>query len=522
MIRPTALAVALALSAATLVPVALSPSPAGAQACTVKGTSGDDRLKGTAGNDVICGLGGNDVILSGGGREDVLLGGAGNDRLESGATRYTLLDGGDGNDRLVGGGGQDTLRGGAGRDVMLGGDGPDSLGGGAGNDTADGQGGNDTLYWDAGADVVIGGVGTDTLSHYAAPRRVIVTLDAIANDGPSGEGDNVGNDIEKVGGSLHDDALTGNGGPNGLDGGEGDDLVVGGGGADTLAGNQGDDLVRGEAGDDKMTGGGGTDILLGGPGADRINGEDAGTDGGFTNACDVDPADTLVKCTPDDVGPVLRVNQSPHRLTPGEQVRFEVIVDEVAGTDQVVASTTRNGVAVSWCSGPMTALEPDVGPVTLAEKVCTVPASAPAGAYEVAFSATDRLGYPSEQVQRYGFVIGATSESTPPTITALATDAATYTPGDLVLVTFSAADPSGVQGGQLEVRLAADEPLQGSLLCRDYRLYRTGGTILDGAWAGWCELRSDVPAGSYAVDVGVLDTYNNFDFESAGPITVTP
>ena len=53
------------------------------RACTIGGTSGNDRLTGTGGIDVICGLGGNDVISAGAGA-DRLYGGDGADRLPLG------------------------------------------------------------------------------------------------------------------------------------------------------------------------------------------------------------------------------------------------------------------------------------------------------------------------------------------------------------------------------------------------------------------------------------------------------
>ena len=68
-------------------------------ACTITGTSGNDRLRGTPGRDVICALGDDDV-LAGLGGDDVLYGGSGDDRL----------DGGAGSDILFGGAGADELR----------------------------------------------------------------------------------------------------------------------------------------------------------------------------------------------------------------------------------------------------------------------------------------------------------------------------------------------------------------------------------------------------------------------------
>jgi hypothetical protein len=88
--------------------------PAGA--CTVRGTSGPDRLRGTAAADRICGLAGNDTIAGLAGN-DVLLGGAGNDRLAGGRGR-DVLRGGAGRDRLRGNGGRDRCSGGPQKDAL--------------------------------------------------------------------------------------------------------------------------------------------------------------------------------------------------------------------------------------------------------------------------------------------------------------------------------------------------------------------------------------------------------------------
>ena len=86
--------------------------------CTLKGTSGDDRLIDTAGASVICALGGDDIV-EGGPQKDLVLGGNGSDRLEGneerdvvkggrGADTIVVADGVAGNDRAFGGAGTDT------------------------------------------------------------------------------------------------------------------------------------------------------------------------------------------------------------------------------------------------------------------------------------------------------------------------------------------------------------------------------------------------------------------------------
>jgi Ca2+-binding RTX toxin-like protein len=107
----------------TTVFVGAPAAPAGPR-CTLRGTTGDDRLIDTAGVSVICALGGNDLV-EGGPAADRILGGKGSDRLE-------------GNE------GRDIVRGGPGADTIVVADGV------AGNDLALGGPGRDTCYVDRG------------------------------------------------------------------------------------------------------------------------------------------------------------------------------------------------------------------------------------------------------------------------------------------------------------------------------------------------------------------------------------
>jgi uncharacterized repeat protein (TIGR01451 family) len=139
-------------SLTTRVPVPVVRDPQRADACTQRGTPGDDVLRGTAGVDILCGMGGNDVLIGAGGK-DKLLGGAGNDRLLGGA----------GDDVLKGGNGADELLGGAGKDRLDGGRGPDKLAGERGNDHLNGSYGNDFLVGGQGKDRTLGGPGKDRM-----------------------------------------------------------------------------------------------------------------------------------------------------------------------------------------------------------------------------------------------------------------------------------------------------------------------------------------------------------------------
>lgn len=219
-------------------------------------------------------------------------------------------DGGPGNDNLDGASGNDSLSGGDGNDVLTGRDGDDRLYGQAGNDilngdfSADGPGGDDLLDGGAGddefeqyvgfgypapltgADTYIGGPGQDQFSYFHRNEAVSVTLDGKANDGMPGESDNVGADIEGVGGGSGDDLLVGTDRGEELWGGDGDDTIRGSGGNDMLWGNDGDDLVDGGAGNDKIDGGCMTDRLIGGPGSDEIYSDGTCSNAGLRSPLD--------------------------------------------------------------------------------------------------------------------------------------------------------------------------------------------------------------------------------------------
>jgi hypothetical protein len=105
--------------------------------------------------------------------------------------------------------------------------------------------GDDLLDPGNGADDVGGGAGYDrVLFVKAAGEPVTITLDDVANDGQTGEGDNVHADVEDVSGGDGKDALYGNEQANVLRGNPGDDLVEGGGGSDSLFGDAGNDTIK--------------------------------------------------------------------------------------------------------------------------------------------------------------------------------------------------------------------------------------------------------------------------------------
>lgn len=203
-ILPAVAATTVLLTTAAL---AVAPASAAVPTCfgepaTIVGTRGDDVLKGTDGRDVIAGLRGNDVIR---GRA--------------------------GNDLLCGGAGIDYLYGGSGRDKLSGDEGYyNEFEPGPGNDYVDGGPGpfDDINYFESSG-----------------------PIDASLADGvATGEGTDTIENVEQIIGSLYDDILEGDDGPNWLIGMDGDDQLVGLGGDDDFAPGPGDDAMDGGEGTD--------------------------------------------------------------------------------------------------------------------------------------------------------------------------------------------------------------------------------------------------------------------------------
>jgi RTX calcium-binding nonapeptide repeat (4 copies) len=113
-----------------------------------------------------------------------------------------------------------------------------NLSGGTGDDEFD-------IGRSSGADVVNGdedqeGDDLDTVTYASRPFAatatigLTITLDGVAADGASGEGDNVQADVEKVVGTSRNDSLTGSAGRDTLEGGLGVDSFAGNAGVDTF------------------------------------------------------------------------------------------------------------------------------------------------------------------------------------------------------------------------------------------------------------------------------------------------
>jgi len=222
------------------------------QANQLDGWGGNDTLTGAAASDTLDGGMGNDLLIGGLGA-DVLMGGAGFDAASylaaSSGVVLNLAQGGftgeatgdvySGIERVIGSAFNDGLTGDELANQLDGGNGADTLSGEAGNDTLDGGLGADWLIGGQGADILIGGAGFDLAAYWGAAAGVVMDL---ALGGSTGEaaGDTYSG-IERVFGSAFDDALTGDGLGNQLDGWNGNDTLDGRGGNDTLYGGAGAD-----------------------------------------------------------------------------------------------------------------------------------------------------------------------------------------------------------------------------------------------------------------------------------------
>lgn len=145
-----------------------------------------------------------------------------------------------------------------------------------------------------------------------------VTLDGFANDGASGESDNLGTDVEQVDGGKAADRMTAS--TYGT-------VFYGLGGSDTLIGLEGKD---------KLYGGGGNDALDGGPNNDYVNG------GSGTDTCALSAGvDTRVSCE-------LTGSPPPTTTVPGAPVIGNA---SGGGSADTVVSATANWTAPSSDGG---------------------------------------------------------------------------------------------------------------------------------------------------------------------------
>jgi hypothetical protein len=142
-------------------------------------------------------------------------------------------------------------------DTLLGAPHAEMFNGGGGRDTVAGGDGNETFITEFrdGADEYHGGPGRDFISYHQRTRPLSITLDNAANDGESGELDNVRSNVEDVMGGHVGDSISSLGAFSSLDGGPGS-------GIDILDGGSGPDTLSGRGGTDSLSGGSGNDVIL--------------------------------------------------------------------------------------------------------------------------------------------------------------------------------------------------------------------------------------------------------------------
>lgn len=265
--------------------------------CTSAGTNAA-RCNGVAFLDIST-LDGDDFVNSFySGRNQLIDAGSGNDHIESGgfANYSDTVIGGDGDDEILGSEGNDTLYGGAGDDHIEGGEGNDTIDGGdesAGSyipDTLIGDSGDDILISGAGDSVLDGGEGADDLvggsnwniaTYASRSNDVTVDADGVADDGESGEGDNVRTSVDQIDGGSGNDTITasasalyghlnGNAGDDTINGNNQSlfaDVIDGGSGEDVINGNGGGDYINNLDGENDVTdcGAGGADHVIADP-----------------------------------------------------------------------------------------------------------------------------------------------------------------------------------------------------------------------------------------------------------------
>lgn len=203
---------------------------------TLAGGEGNDRLLGGDGDsdsDHLFGGDGNDFVDGGLGGLDELHGGRGNDYLARGLVSYEFSDlavevqltpgpagtsaaTGEGNDQLLE---PDGVVGSDHFDVLTGSDQGEILRGRGEDDTIVAGGGDDRVDGGPGSDDLDGGPGRDLLTFQDAAEGVEASLvDGTAEDGTQHSGTDSLAGFEDLQGSHFDDRLTGDDGPNSIDG----------------------------------------------------------------------------------------------------------------------------------------------------------------------------------------------------------------------------------------------------------------------------------------------------------------
>ncbi|MGH2905629.1 MAG: S8 family serine peptidase [Solirubrobacterales bacterium] len=231
----------------------------------IQGSDGNDTLYGDAGGDIIHGYDGNDTI-DGGIDQDWLYGDNGTDTVSYSTRTANVTLQLDGTSYSGEAGEADTVDTtienavtGSGNDFVLGNASGNTISSGAGSDTLMGYGGNDVFN---------GGADEDWVSYANESAPVTASIDGVANDGPSGQSDQIQSDIEDIQGGSGDDNLFGSAVANQLDGSNGNDNLTGNDGNDSLLGSYGNDTAYPGNGNDTFQGFDGDDQMVSSPGAD--------------------------------------------------------------------------------------------------------------------------------------------------------------------------------------------------------------------------------------------------------------
>jgi len=254
---------------------------------------------------------------------------------------------------------------GGGSDILNGGPGPDLLNGDAGNDTLNGCTGDDVVNGGRdndrlieckeaattvvpSADVLSGGSGFDIVQ-YPCGGSVTVTLDDQANDGTSGQHDNIKSDIESVTGGPGEDQLFGSASNfQRLDGGAGADFIAGEHATvtcsatscrDTLKGGDGDDRLEGRGGDDALDGELGVDRLFGGDGADVLFTRDGVKDTTVSCGAGTDTASVDLRDLP--AADCENIDQGAVKEGPNVRIATRAVVIDGDGRGRVTLSCPR-------------------------------------------------------------------------------------------------------------------------------------------------------------------------------------
>ncbi len=260
--------------------------------CTT--TSGGVKCSGATSLLVQSGDGNDQIITYSTNLNQVVESGSGDDYVNTGdfTAKYDQVYLGDGNDVLDPGSGDDVIWCGNGDDTVeknysdesgdaktiYGETGADTITGSFGDDVISGGANDDTVDGGFGADTIDGGSGWDTVTYESRTNGVTVTANDVANDGETGEGDNVSSSMEGIAGGSGDDDLTsvnaavlphlwGNAGDDVLTGADvvtsSGDVIYGGSGSDTVNSRSGRDTIYiDDNDDDSVNCGDGTDYVF--------------------------------------------------------------------------------------------------------------------------------------------------------------------------------------------------------------------------------------------------------------------